>query len=462
MNLTLEQMARAMQAAGDLRDREDFVPARIVTDSRRAGDGDVFFCIAGDNFDGHVFASGAVAKGAAVVVSERPLPEVDQSVPVLLVQSTVQALGRLGAYWRSLAKARVVGVTGTAGKTTVKELLAHVLSHAGKVHKNQGNLNNQIGLPMSLLQADGDEDYWVLEAGISRARDMDELGEMLRPDLALVVNVGQAHLEGLGDVSGVADQKARLLVHAAELGRGVVSADYPELVAAAAKVQAGRDICVDFFSLRPEGAPYWAECLGQGGRFRLSLRGDEIQVDLPLPGRQGAENALAAAAAAHVLGMQAQDIQAAFAGFAMPEQRFAPRKVGAWLLVDDSYNANPLSMTAALDAVRSMAVNGELITALGEMRELGPAAEAAHEQLGRDLAERKVGAVFWSGGHAKDVARGLQAGGYGGSFMEVRGADDFLKAWRGLGAVKGVVLFKGSRANRLEELHQALCRELLA
>ncbi|THB66773.1 MAG: UDP-N-acetylmuramoyl-tripeptide--D-alanyl-D-alanine ligase [Desulfovibrio sp.] len=504
MNLTLEQIVSAMGASGDLDGRETVVPSRVQTDSRVAAAGDLFFCITGERFDGHGFAADAVRKGACAVVAERPLMEGDGigeaglGAPLLMVPNTVAALGKLAAFWRKKAKARVAGVTGSAGKTTVKELLAHVLASSGETHKNQGNLNNQIGLPMSLLAATGKERYWVMEAGISEARDMDELGAVLRPDVAVVVNVGAAHLQGLGGVADVAAHKARLLAYMRPGGIGVVSADYPELTEAIAELRKRMPFQVATFSCTGKNAHYRAEYLGPerrgaspkglerrsgdlghglvsplGGRFRITLAGEEIETTAPLRGNMGAENVACVAAAAHVMGMSPSRIARGFAGFAPPEQRLNAVRKGKWLLIDDSYNANPLSMAASLGVAQNMAEDmahhmeqlGEqaapLVAVLGEMREMGELAAQAHQELGRGLAQLRPAAVFWRGGHGDDVAQGL--GGHGNiPFVQVTSADNFLLHWKqtGLAETGGVALVKGSRSIRMEELYQALSREL--
>ncbi|MFW6314593.1 MAG: Mur ligase family protein [Desulfohalobiaceae bacterium] len=202
--MTLAEVGRAMQAVGEYEDHSEQQVQRIQTDSRLVEPGDLFVCLQGENLDGHNFARDAVHKGALGVVSEKPLWDLHIEVPVLLVQSSLQALGQLAAYWRSKFQGRVLAVTGSAGKTTVKELLASILGQRSQVGKNFKNWNNELGLPLSILGFSCREQYWVLEAGISKKGDMDILGQILNPDLALVVNVGPAHLQGLQDLGGPA------------------------------------------------------------------------------------------------------------------------------------------------------------------------------------------------------------------------------------------------------------------
>ena len=427
----------------------------VVTDSREARAGSLFVCIVGERADGHDFAAKAVQNGAAAVLAARPLPGV--TVPVLVVEDTVRALGRLAGLWRSRTGARVVGITGTCGKTTLKETLACLLSVCGKTARTLLNHNNQIGLPRDMLRTDGDEAFWVLEAGISHEGDMDELGSIIRPDIALILNVGPGHTAGLGE-KGVAWHKARLLSHATPGGQGLVSADYPDLVAETADASCE----LRFFSAGNgrsfRSADYRAQYLGAGqssghGLYKLFLAGESCRIEAPFQGAHGAENCIAAAACAHMLGLAPEDIAEGFRRVVLPPQRFHCMRIGIWEIVDDTYNANPLSMRRMLDAAVARAQGEPFIAVLGEMGELGAAAGELHEELGRYLAALHPAAVFWKGGHAEDVCAGLKQGGYKGPWLPVAGAEAFMDAWKGIcGDRGGLVLFKGSRANRLDNL----------
>ena len=446
------------------------VLSSVITDSRRASPGSLFVAVPGERVDGHDFAADAVASGAAAILAQRNPFDGSPPVPVILVRESVSALGRLAHAWRALAGSRedgphVVGVTGTAGKTTVKELLAQVLGRVGRTARNHLNLNNQIGLPLSMLATDGAERFWVMEAGISLPGDMDELGAMLEPDLALVLNVGSGHTQGLGD-RGVAHYKARLFAHLAPGGIAMVSADYPDLVREARGVHpelvffsaCGRQVEYRSAYVRPTGET--------SGLFRLWLDGESVDVEAPFRGTFGAENVIAVAAAAHRLGASTGEISEGLCRAALPTQRFACSRVGSWLVIDDSYNANPLSTVRMLEAATEMAAGLEtqagrfapLVCVLGEMRELGNVAQIEHKRLGEILAELRVRAVFWKGGHCEDIEAGLRQGRYEGLFMPVAGEESFLAGLEGLaseGARGGVILFKGSRANHLEDLVNA-------
>jgi UDP-N-acetylmuramoyl-tripeptide--D-alanyl-D-alanine ligase len=449
MNMTLLQIAEALGASIDRDHGLDVT--RVCIDSRAVRQGDLFFCIVGQKLDGHEFARQAVDNGACAVVASTPL---DLPVPVLLVRDTTLALGRLGRSWRERTRARVIGVSGSAGKTTVKEMLAQVLSTAGRTAKNFRNLNNQIGLPMSILEMDGSEDFWVLELGISRPGDMDELGYILAPDAALLINVGGCHLEGLGSLTGVAEQKSVLLDHVVKGGFACVSADYPELTLASAK----RPVKITTFSGAGAVADY--SCQGQQ---RVQ---DKIDYELLVKGARMrcrvsanvhiAENLAAVAAMAMELGLSLADVESALAEYSPVAQRFVQNRVGSWLFIDDTYNANPVSMRRSIGEAARLSAGGPLVLVLGEMLELGKDSARAHRELGEAVAQSEATHCFFHGSHGRDVQAGL--GGYKGVFQNVSGADEVLAVLSAMRGAQGVMLFKGSRGCKMEQYYSALER----
>lgn len=430
----------------------------ISTDSRALPPGALFVCIRGETFDGHDFAEKAAQVGAIAILAERNPFVGPPPVPVILTTNSVAALGLLAHHARkNLHHTQVVGITGTAGKTTIKELLAQVLGRVGLTAKNPLNQNNQIGLPLSMLAASGEEAFWVMEAGISHPEDMDELGTILEPDLGVILNVGLGHLAGLGD-RGTAYYKSRFLAHLAPGGRALLSADYPELVYEA------RQICreVTFFSAQGRQAEYRCIYVGAAdeglGLYRLWLNGTTLEVKAPFQGGFGAENVIAVAAAAHQLGVPTMEIAAGLAAGQLPRQRFACAYVGQWLMIDDSYNANPLSFDRMLDAAAHMAAErsaSAFVCVGGEMGELGGLTEEAHVALGRKLASIRPQLVLWKGKNHEKVALGLKEKNYTGRFLPVTTPDEVLTALATENLSSGVILFKGSRFNKLERFVKA-------
>jgi len=455
MLMTVAEITRACGARAAGRFDAELPVSGAGMDSRAVSPGSLFVCIKGERADGHDFALRAVGAGAAAVLSERELPEVSDLVPVLVVANSVFALGRLARAWREKARARVAAVTGTAGKTTVKEMILAILAGRFAVAGTKGNFNNQIGLPLSMLACPETATIWVLEVGISRAGDMQELGDIARPDLAVITNVGPAHLDGLGDISGVARAKAALAGFTAPGGAVLASRDYPELWTELSR----HAPCPVDFSASDPSARFFASYLGangDGGRFFLRLDKDERTLTLPLCGAHAAENLAAAAGAALLLGADMGDVERGLAALELPGGRFRVIGAGDLTFVDDTYNANPLSMAGSIAAAAERAGSGPLVLVLGEMRELGAESAARHRELGAFIAKTGCLAVYFHGGHAEDVAGGLSEAGYRGAFTPVAAPAEFAGLFAALGLTAGTVLFKGSRSLGMEKFLAAL------
>jgi UDP-N-acetylmuramoyl-tripeptide--D-alanyl-D-alanine ligase len=460
MRMTLSDILAATAAVGDVGERGNPVIESVRIDSRGVTPGCLFVCVPGARLDGHHFAAEAVAKGAAAVLADRPLTGLPEGTPVLLVRDTVAALGRLARAWRERAGAKLVAVSGSAGKTTVKELTAAILAKLGPTAKNYKNYNNRIGLPLSMLEASETDAYWVMELGISAPGEMAPLAAIAEPDIAVIHNVGPAHLEALGDVAGVAAEKTRLFAALRPGGVALASMDYPELW------EAAKAVCPRVRGMSTKGQPasYRAKYLGalsEGrGQFFLKLGELELEVVTPLTGGHFAENILAAAAAAHILGAGEKHIVAGLETAVMPEQRFLCRRQGCFTLIDDTYNANPLSMRRAIAAAAETAKDKPLVLVLGEMREMGAHAEYEHARLGEAAGTSGAKAVFYHGNHAEAVAEGLTRAGYAGRYAVVDTPDGFIEAMTPMGLDCGVFLFKGSRSMRMEEYLAAFTQSL--
>jgi len=449
MRMTLQDIAAAMGASVD-QDRQRMVET-VRIDSRIVRAGELFFCIVGQKLDGHEFAKQAVDNGACAVVASAPL---ELPVPVLLVRDTTLALGNLARMWRERACARVIGVSGSAGKTTVKEMLAQVLSEAGTTAKNFRNLNNQIGLPLSILEMSGDEDFWVLELGISRPGDMDELGYILAPDAALLVNIGACHLEGLGSLAGVAAQKSIMLDHVKPGGFACINSDYPLLMEESAK----RSLRRVTFSGAGAQADY--SCLAQevgekGIVYTLRAKGSEVRFNVSA-NVHVSENVAAVTAMAMELGLSAQVVEAGLAAYSPVAQRFVQSRVGTWIFIDDTYNANPVSMARSINEASRLAKGKRLVLVLADMRELGEESGRAHLELGQLVAASGASHCFFMVKHATDVHAGLA--GFDGKFLPVNGPEEVQQTMNALRGESGVMLFKGSRGCKMEQYYSFLER----
>ncbi|GAB1410504.1 UDP-N-acetylmuramoyl-tripeptide--D-alanyl-D-alanine ligase [Desulfovibrionales bacterium] len=449
MNMTLQDIAQAMgtccDTGGDLRVQH------VQIDSRKVQPGDLFFCIVGQRLDGHHFVQQAIAAGAGAVVASTPL---DVSVPVLMVRDTTLALGQLARAWRERTRAVVIGVTGSAGKTTVKEMLALGLAEAGPTSKNFRNLNNQIGLPLSLLSMPLEDAFWVLELGISVQGDMDQLGYILSPDAVVITNIGPCHLEGLGSLAGVAREKCVLLQHVRPQGLACINGDYPLLVAECA-LHAGRQVL--FSASAPQAAYRCSATAARADRALFDVHTPRGMQHFDVPAAiHVSENMAAVAALCMELGVEPSVIEKGLQAYAPVPQRFVCSQVGSWTFIDDTYNANPVSMARSLAEATRLAHGRPLVLVLGDMLELGAQASAAHQELGRAIASTTCSHCFFYGRHAEDVASGLH--GFAGVFAPLHNAEDILRELANLRSAHGVMLFKGSRGCNMEHFYSFLER----
>jgi len=460
MRMHLEEVIQATGAAANGSAGKEIHISGVRTDSRQVRAGDLFVCLPGEHADGHAFAEDALQRGASAIMARKPLPEIGERVPVLRVEDCLIALGDLGARWRDRFGGTVVGITGSAGKTSLKEILAAILAQRAQTAKNYKNWNNRLGVPLSLLGFSGGEDCWVLEAGVNQAGEMDELARILRPDVGLIHNIGPAHLEGLGGEEGVAREKSKLTASVPDGGLVLVSADYSLLNEA---LPDRAEVRIVRFSCARGQARYTGEYMGRTAglaKYRLDLDGTVLEVTPGLQARYQLENVLAAAAAAWELGCTVGDIEAGLASAEMPEHRSQIFRAGGWTLIDDCYNANPLSVRLALESAGEISESGVFVAFLGDMLELGEASGAAHYEMGREAALMGVDHLLYSGIYLKDVERGYrEAGGRDGP-RPMETSEELEAFFRGLEASGGTVLLKASRGCRLERFLQVLHKEL--
>jgi UDP-N-acetylmuramoyl-tripeptide--D-alanyl-D-alanine ligase len=454
MPLTLAEVAEA--AGGSLlpgTDPEALV-VRVVTDSREVAAGDLFVAIRGEHHDGHDHAAAAAAAGAAGVLASSRV-----GAPGVLVDDTVLALGAVArASLARLPGCRVVALTGSSGKTSTKDLLAAVLPLAGPTVATEGNLNNEIGLPLTALRADEGTRVLVVEMGMRGLGHIAYLCGIARPDVALVLNVGSAHLGELGSREAIADAKAELVDGLGPEGVAVLNADDP-LVRAMASRAPGR---VTTFGEIPT-----ADVRATGVRldrlarasFVLEHAGAAAPVALAVHGEHHVANALAAAAVALELGIPLAEVAAALGASAQRsrwrmEVTETPEGV---TVVNDAYNANPESMRAALKALVAMAAGARSWAVLGEMRELGDGAMVEHDAIGRLAVRLDVDRLVVVGEGARALHMGAaQEGSWGQESLWVPDVDAALELLRRELAPGDVVLVKASRSAGLERVAEAL------
>lgn len=420
-------------------------------DSRAVQPGDLFFALRGEHHDGHDFVAQAFAAGAAGAVCERPLAAPPDAA-LFHVSDSLQALGRLAAHWRRRHDVRTIGVTGSVGKTTAKELIAAVLSHRYRVLKSEANLNTEIGIPLTLLNLTAEHERAVLELAMYARGDIALLAQIAAPiQTGVVTNIEPVHLERLGHMGAIVAAKAELVEALPPEGLAVLNGDDPRAAGLAARTRAR----VVLYGRSPQ-------CDVQGGdlrsrgldgiTFRLTAGGRSIDVDCALPGKHHVYPALAAAAVALDEGMALEEIAGALAA-ARPDLRLRVLAgPNGCTLIDDSYNASPASMLAALDLLSEL--GGRRLALLGDMRELG----AAEAEGNRRVGERAAAAcdlLYVTGERARPIGAAAQAAGLE-DVRYLESNEAAVEALRREPRAGDHVLIKASRALALEEVVDAL------
>jgi UDP-N-acetylmuramoyl-tripeptide--D-alanyl-D-alanine ligase len=442
----LTALARTLSATLVGLDR-DF--AGVSTDTRRLNPGELFVALRGANFDGHAFVPEAVRQGAAAAVVEHPPTA---SLPWLRVADGLSALGLMAADWRNRFELPVLAVTGSFGKTTVKEMMAAIAATRGEVLATRGNLNNEIGLPLTLFGLDARHRAAVLELGANHAGEIARLTAICRPVVGLVTAAGPVHLEGFGSLDGVARAKGELFAGLPVGATAIINADDPfaplwrELAAGRRTLGFGLGAGAEF---RAAGIRQSLDAQGPLLEFELLTPDGPVEVHLALPGRHNVMNALAAAAATWAAGWSLAEIVTGLGCVKGVSGRMSLRKArsGA-LLIDDTYNANPTALQAALEY--ATALPGETWLVLGDMRELGAESAALHAAAGRKARALGVARLYTLG---HESARCSEAYGDGRHFESLEALAAVLEAELPAGVN---LLVKGSRSLRLERLIERL------
>ncbi|RYD15570.1 MAG: UDP-N-acetylmuramoyl-tripeptide--D-alanyl-D-alanine ligase [Lysobacteraceae bacterium] len=443
LNLALSDVARW---TGGRLHGADVRVGSVSTDTRSLREGALFVALRGERHDAHAFAAAARDAGAAALMVER---ELASGLPEVVVADTLAALGDLARALRQRSSAKVVGITGSNGKTTVKSLVASILERHGRTHVNAGNLNNEIGLPLTVCAMPGDSEYAVLEMGAGKPGDIAYLARIARPDVALVNNVASAHLERMGSLQGVAETKGAIYRALPNDGIAVINADdafadYFALLAAPRRV-------LRFGLLRRAdvGASVDPDA-GNAARFRLLAPSGGIEVALPLPGRHNVMNALAASAIAIALGVPLATIKAGLEAAPVVAGRLARTQLaGGALLIDDSYNANPGSFAAAIATLA--AEPGERLLVMGDMAELGSDTRRLHADVGALARRSGIQRLFATGANSRAAVDAFGAGAR--HFEDQAALVDAARAELRAGIV---LLVKGSRSAAMDRVVAAL------
>lgn len=449
------KLSTAARALDGRLEGDDVAFSSVSTDTRTLQPGDLFVALRGPHFDAHDFVARAAAQGAVAALVQHPA---DVPLPQLVVADTRLALGRLASLWRDRFAIPVVAVTGSNGKTTVKEMVAAILRVRGAGLVTRGNLNNDIGVPLTLLRLRGHHPYAVVEMGANHPGEIDYLSRLARPSVAIITNVAPAHLEGFGDITGVAHAKGEIFNGLSEDGVAIINNDDPRvglwevMIARRPRFTFAIRNEADF---RATDLQVNAQC---GCSFLMHTPAGPVPMSLRLSGRHNVMNALAASAAAHALGVAPGDIKTALEAMTPVSGRLELKEgIGNVRVIDDTYNANPGSVRAALEVLAASAAQGGTVLVLGDMGELGNATQALHVQVGRQARVIGIDRVYAFGEQAC-----ITAGAFGEGATHYSSQEALITALlrdireAAFPHSRLTILVKGSRSMRMERVVEAL------
>ena len=449
--------AREAAAATGGRVQGDWTVTGVSIDTRTLEKGDLFVALIGENRDGHEFAADALGKGAGAAMLCRIAAGLDKDAPVLMVDDTQRGLEALGRAARARTKARIVAVTGSAGKTTTKEMLRLVLSDQGMTAASAASYNNHWGVPLSLARMDRATDFGVFEIGMNHEGEIRALVGQVRPHVAIITTIAPAHLEYFGTLDAIADAKAEIFEGIVPGGTAILPLDNPQYARLSARAEAAGVANILTFGTKRGADARLLSMKTEGARQIVSaeIRGKEIEFPLGAHGTHNAGNALAVLLAVEALGADAAKAAAALGGFAALKGRGARAPLGDIELIDESYNANPASMAAALGLLKSAepGKGGRRIAVLGDMLELGPEAPALHRAIAKDLSANKIDLAFLCGPQMRALWEAIPSdrrGAYAESSAELK--ERLLANLR----ANDVVLVKGSFGSRMALIVDAL------
>jgi UDP-N-acetylmuramoyl-tripeptide--D-alanyl-D-alanine ligase len=422
--------------------------AGVSTDTRTIGSGDLFVALSGESYDAHDFLDQAIAKGAGGIVVSREKIRVPEDITVFHVPDTLRALQDLAQYHRLRFSIPVVAVTGSNGKTTTKDMIAAILAQRFQVLKTEANFNNEIGLPLTILKLNPSHEIAVVEMGMRGSGQIRELANIALPNIAVITNVGETHMELLGSIEKIAEAKAEILEGLPYSGFAVLNADNSYVRNMAEKVQ-----CRTAFYGIEQGDIRAAniEFTGRSMMFECVVNDSEVfSVHVPAVGRHNVYNTLAAICVGRYLGLDFQEINEGLSGFNAGGMRLQIEKTDRYTVINDAYNASPASMEAAIDALVDIAPQRKLAV-LGDMLELGHVAIEAHRRIGKKLAACRVDAVVTVGGMAAHIAGAAKEAGVPVA-VACESHEEAKKVLGSLVAVGDTVLLKGSRGMKMEKL----------
>ena len=427
----------------------DLVVNKVSTDSRTLKPGELFVALRGENFDAHNFVEAVAKTGAAgAIVEANWNGQVPENFALVRAEDTLQAYQQLASNYRRSLSLRVVAITGSNGKTSTKDFTAAVLARRFRVTKTEGNFNNHVGLPRTMLEAGSQDEVAVWEIGMNHPGEIAALAKLAAPDVAIITNIGVAHIEFMGSRERIADEKGALAEAVGASGTVILNADDPFTDRISARAR-GKIILAG-----TSAGMIRADEISQSGTgtdFTILEGAHRCRAQLAVPGIHMVQNALLAVAAGRVFGLSLEDCAAGLVAAPLTKARLQIKEIGGLQFLDDSYNANPDSMKAALHTLVELDSDGKRIAVLGEMRELGGESERGHREVGETAAALKIDHLVVIGETAAAIADGARRAGLQNTAV-VRSTSEAAELLHDIIAPGDLVLIKGSRAARMEEV----------
>lgn len=453
-SLTLENITRVCggvyHGSSSLLEKE---VSSITTDSRKVEEGSLFVPIVGERVDAHKFIPQVMEAGALATLSERVLD--DAEYPYILVESSLQAVKDIAEFYLEELSIPVVGITGSVGKTSTKEVIASVLKEKYRTLKTQGNFNNELGLPLTVFRLREEDEIAVLEMGISDFGEMSRLGKIAKPDTSVITNIGTCHLENLGDRDGVLKAKTEVFDYVKPGGHIVLNGDDDKLCT----VKEHKGIRSVFFGMTKGQDVYADEVVSRGLKgmtCRIHMGEESFVVNIPMPGRHMVYNALAAAAVGRIYGLTKEQIKAGIESLEPVSGRFKMIETEKLLIVDDCYNANPMSMKASLDVLKDGA--GRRVAILGDMGELGKEEVKLHEEVGVHAGNCDIDVCICVGNLCKYMAEKAKETNPDLTVIYEPDRESLLKNLKTYIQTGDTVLVKASHFMKFEEVVEALSK----
>jgi UDP-N-acetylmuramoyl-tripeptide--D-alanyl-D-alanine ligase len=452
---TIKRVSEMISVKNDITSYADVEITGVSIDSRKIEKGNLFIPFKGENSDGHKYVEDSLKRGAAAALWQSDVPNPPAHLPIIIVEDCLVALQELSREYRKQLSVKVVGITGSNGKTTTKDMTASLLATTYKVQKTEGNYNNHIGLPLTVLGLDEDTEIAVLEMGMSGRGEIEFLTKLASPDAVVITNIGESHLLDLGSREGIAEAKLEILQGLKEGGLAVLHGDEPLLMERINKYKGNVTVQTFGRTDRNDFFPTEITQLEQGNRFQINKSSENFE--LPVLGNHNILNALAAMIIARYFDVPFHKMNEGLMKVKLTNMRMElVEGVHGEKIINDAYNASPTSMMAAIELVSNLKGYEKIILVLGDMLELGPQEEQYHQQIGEGLNPDKIDLVFTFGKLAEHIAEGARSSLGKNRVFSFMDKNELIKRLEEHVTNDSLVLVKASRGMKLEEIVTAL------